>query len=66
MPSKIVCGWCGFTYECEFNQQSELQHLAICSTYQNAPVAEIRNGKEFVEYPEVPGLLVERMRVRCD
>ena len=59
-----ICDWCGFQYEGEFNTETELQHLSICTVYQTKPADEVRNGKEFLEYPGAPGLMVERVFAR--
>ena len=58
----VFCDWCGHRYVGALNTETELQHLFVCAVYQTKPVAEIRDGKEFIEYPNYPGLLVERVR----
>jgi len=58
----VVCDWCGYNYVGEFNAKTESAHLFVCPVYQTKPVAEFRDGKEFIEYPDCLGLLVERIR----
>ena len=58
-----TCIWgCGHVYP-DYNQKTELEHLSVCGIYQTLPVAQYHDGKEFVELPRHPGLMVERTRV---
>jgi len=59
---KFPCPWgCGHYYEAvTFNRKVEDEHLVKCPVFRNAPVAEVKNGKQFVRHPECENILVER------
>ena len=61
-----ICGWCGSQYHGEFNATTEQQHLSICPVHQTLPAVEIIDGKEYIQYPDCPGLLVERICLKTN
>lgn len=58
----MTCPWCNYEYAA-FNEPTERRHLLECPVYQKLPVAETRNGKQYVALPNNPEILVERSRI---
>lgn len=54
-----VCTWCGHEYT-ELNQTTENLHLVQCRIFQSLPVAEVKDGKQFVRLIGYPHILIER------
>lgn len=54
------CIWCGHEYEEPFNKEVEDAHLRKCLVFQRAPVATIKNGKEFLQHPTHEHIFIER------
>lgn len=63
MSRKHVCSWCGYDYKKEIIQSTESAHLSQCLVFQGLPVAEMRNGEEFVQHPKYPNIFVQRSKV---
>jgi hypothetical protein len=57
----MTCEHCGYVYQV-FDHEHELAHLVLCEAYQNLPVAEIVNGKEFYRSATHPWILIEIVR----
>ena len=55
----MTCEHCGYVYQV-FDYGHELAHLLCCEVYQNLPVAEVKDGKEY--YRHSPNILVEIVR----
>lgn len=60
MGELMTCLWCGYEYKTGFNRTEEDAHLQKCLVFQRTPVAEIKDGKEFLRHPSVPNILIER------
>lgn len=56
------CIWCGHDYGGLITQQVEAWHLSQCMVYQGLPVAEVKEGKDYIRLPAYPAILVERRR----
>lgn len=54
------CGYCGYKYPV-LSYETETAHLLLCEPYQNAPVVEVKDGKEFIEVPH-SNILVEKIK----
>jgi hypothetical protein len=59
-----ACPWCKEIYD--ITPESELTHLYNCDRFQSLPIAEIKNGKEFIQHPEMPHVFVERYPKRLN
>lgn len=58
----MVCPHCRrYTYQI-FDGAHELAHLLACEAYQNLPVAEVVDGKEFYRDRQNPNILVQIVR----
>jgi hypothetical protein len=59
----IPCPWnCGYEYNAATIEEHEPLHLRECPVFQSLPVAEMRDGKQYVAVPDRPDILVERQR----
>ena len=56
--SLAYCDWCHNLYD--LTPQTEIQHLMSCDEFQNRPVTEVKDGKEFVTLPGHPHILIEK------
>ena len=61
---KHVCDWCVYEYP-DFSRAAEDLHLAVCPVFTTLPVVARSDGKDFVQLPGWPEILVERPHLDC-